>query len=187
MTTTDLSRRPTVDEDHHFCSLQGFSRIAMPYAAATRTHVRLFRAGLLEVASLWPHPRHLVATRLALGSIASRIAAVTVSVSPVGLTHGAFGRGYSGRGASRVLTRAHRPPRGSASAFSTTPAREGHGPRATQVRSPVLTTLTLSLGTATRRRCGRPTTTNDHQRPTTDRLMTRRRRPTSDDDGRSDD
>ena len=33
---------------------------------------------------------------------------------------------YSGRGASRVLTLVHRPPRGSASAFSTTPAREGH-------------------------------------------------------------
>ena len=63
---------------------------------------------------------------------------------------------YSGGGAGRVLARAHRPLRGSVSAFSTTtPARDSHGPYATQVCSLVLTTLTLSLGTATRRRCGR--------------------------------
>ena len=69
---------------------------------------------------------------------------------------------YSGHGAGTVLTLVHRPLCGSASAFSTTPAREGHGPCATQVHSPVLTTLTLSLGTAIRRRCGRrPATTVD--------------------------
>ena len=79
--------------------------------------------------------------------------------------------GYSGRGASRVLARAHRPPRGSVSVFlTTTPARDGHGPCATQVRSLVLTTLTLSLGTATRRRCGRrlATTVDDRRPPTID-------------------
>ena len=64
----------------------------MPYAAVTRTHVCLFRAGLLEVVSLWPHPCHLVATCLALGSIASRIVAATVSALPVGSTHGTFGQ-----------------------------------------------------------------------------------------------
>ena len=95
--------------------------------------------------------------------------------------------GYSGHRASRVLTCTHQPPHGSALVFSTTPAREGHGPCATQVCSPVLTTLTLSLGTATRQQCGQPMTTNDHQRLTTDHLMMRRRRLTSDDDGRSDD
>ena len=92
----------------------------------------------------WPVPWALLRRALRQELSLSRLGAQrTAPLARIG--------GYSGRGAGRVLTLVHRPPHGSASAFSTTPAREGHGPCATQVRSPVLTTLTLSLGTATRR------------------------------------
>ena len=80
-----------------------------------------------------------------------------------------------------MLFRSH----GSASAFSTTSAQEGHGPWVTQVRSPVLATLILPLGLLLASRVAlrvRGDPRDDNRRRLTDEAMTDDRQLTGDDD-----
>ena len=133
---TDDHHRPpsltTVDEDHHSCP---FQRCRMQ----RRPELMSATFGLPPVAS--PRPRGPVPWALLHRALRWRLSPSHLwarRMAPL-----ARMGGCSGRGAGRALVHAHR---GSASAFSTTPAQEGHDPWAAQVRTPVLTTLIVPLG-----------------------------------------
>ena len=169
----------------------------MPYAAATRTHVHVFRPPCGGAASC-PHLSLYGSTFFGLcpglycvthcGSGSLRLAC-GLDARRLWVRIGAC----SVREARRALIRVHQPPHGSASAFSTTSAQEGHGPWVTQVRSPVLATLILPLGLPLASRVAlrvrgdprddnRRPQTDDNRRRLTDEAMTDDRQLTGDDD-----
>jgi hypothetical protein len=118
---------------------------AMPYVAVTQTHVCHFWSPSCGIASaphsppcgpvLWALLCHALWWQLSPSCLWAQH---TVPLARMG--------GCSGHRAGRALVHMHRPPCGSTSAFSTTPAQEGHDPWVAQVYTLVLTTLTLPLG-----------------------------------------